>query len=130
MALNHKDEHYTQFTHSESGKVVNRRVHRLMVQRGDGGFAELVGPDMPDAVFMFTGNGHKDLHEAHIYSRGDTSMFMPNFRPSQSSLRPLRSYYVAGKEWPTRRDIIHFIIGVTLIGVIRFIGTASAMGGY
>jgi len=130
MALNHKDEYYTQWTHTESGEHLNRRIHRLMVQRGDGGFVELVGPDLPDSILTFAGNGHKDLHKAYIYSRGDTSMFMPKFRPSRSSVSTLRSYYVTGNEWPTRRDFIHLIIGIVLLGVIRFIGTASAMGGY
>ena len=130
MALNHKGEYYTQWTHTESGKVMNRRLHRIMVQRGDRGLVELAGPNLPDSILTFAGDGHKDLHKAYIYSQGDTSAFTPDFRPYRPSLFSRRPYYVTEYLWPTRRDFIHLIIGIVLLGVVRFIGTASAMGGY
>ncbi len=129
MALNHKNEHYTQWTHTESGKVLNRRLHRIMVQHGDRGLVELTGPDLPDSILTFAGDGHKDLHKAYIYSRDESSPFTPDFRPKRQPLRWRRSYY-ADPDWPTRRDVIHLAIGLTALGVLKFIATGSVLGGY
>ncbi len=129
MALNHKGEYYTEFTHSESGKHLNRRLHLIMVQRGDGGLVELAGPDLPDSIISFAGNGHKDLHKAYIYSQGDTSAFTPNFRPHRQPASWRRSYY-AEPAWPTRRDVLHMAIGLIAIGILRFIAVGSVLGRY
>ena len=127
MALNHKDEHYTQWTHTESGKVLNRRLHRIMVQRGDQSLVELTGPDLPDSILTFAGNGHKDLHEGYIYSHGGASPFTPDFRPKRESRRWRYRY---DPDWPTRRDVIHLAIGLMAIGVLKLIATGSVFGGY
>ncbi len=129
MALNHKGEYYTQWTHTESGKVMNRRLHLIMVQRGDRGLLELAGPDLPDSILTFAGNGHKDLHKAYIYSHDESSPFAPDFRPKRQFLRWRRSYY-AEPAWPTRRDAVHMAIGLLVIGILRFIAVGSVLGGY
>ena len=128
MALNHKDEYYTQWTHTESGKVLNRRLHRMMVQRGDRGLVELTGSDLPDSILTFAGNGHKDRHEAYVYSQDDTSAFTPEFRPQRRSSSRWRHH--ADPDWPTRRDVIHMAIGLLALGVLKFIATGSVLGGY
>jgi hypothetical protein len=128
MALNHKNEYYTQWTHTESGKVLNRRLHRIMVQRGDRGLVELAGPDLPDSILTFAGDGHKDLHEGYIYSQEDTSPFTPEFRPRRQA--PGRWRYRYDPDWPMRRDVIHMAIGLTAIGVLKLIATGSVFGGF
>ena len=129
MALNQNGEYYTQWTHTESGKHLSRRLQLIMVQRGDGGLVELAGPDLPDSILTFAGNGHKDLHKGYIYSQGDTSAFTPNFRPHRWAASWRRSYY-AEPAWPTRRDVFHMAIGLITIGILRFIAVGSVLGGY
>ena len=128
MAMMHKDECYTQLAHFESGKTMSRRMHRMMVQREDGEMVELTGPDLPDWIVSFAGNGHKDSHEAYIYSREGASAFTPEFRPKRQSSPRWR--HRADPDWPTRRDVIHMAIGLIAIGILKLIATGSVFGGF
>jgi hypothetical protein len=128
-----------------------------MVQRGDRGLVELAGPDLPDSILTFAGDGHKDLHEGYIYSQEDTFPFTPEFRPRRhaasrggngvtsgshgafqriDALRHRQSgtdgrwRYRYDPDWPMRRDVIHMAIGLTAIGVLRLIATGSLLGGF
>ncbi len=128
MALKHKDEYFTQMAHFENGKATNRRMHRIMVQQGDSELVELAGPDLPDWIVSFAGNGHKDHHEAYIHSQEDTSAFTLVFRPRRQA--PGRWRYRYDPDWPMRRDVIHMAIGLTAIGVLKLIATGSVFGGF
>ncbi len=128
MSLNHKDEHFTQLAHFENGKPLIRRMHQITLLRADGETVELTGPDLPNCIVSFAGDGHKGLHEAFVLSHDGTPSFMPHFRPKRQSSQRWR--HRADPDWPTRRDVIHLAIGVIAIGILRFIATGSAMGGF
>ena len=58
MALRQGSECFTKWTHVEEGKVLNRRLHRIELQIGDGGLHTITGNRLPDFILTCTGHGY------------------------------------------------------------------------
>jgi hypothetical protein len=106
MALKHKEEHFTRWTHVENGQVLNRRLHRIEVQANDGRLYVITGDRLPDFIQTCTGVGHKGTHLAQI-------LFNPNRQPKRFSLSD-------PEPWPSSRDVLMAVIGVMSFIFLRY----------
>lgn len=106
MALEHDGEYYTNWTHAENGKVMNRRLHRIEVQAADGRLHVIGGRYLPDFIQTNTGTGHKGVHLAQILL--SPKKVRPEYVPP--TCRP----------WPIGRDVLHIAIGICAVVMLRF----------
>ena len=114
MALKHGDEHYTMFTFTENGQVMNRRLHKLEIQDRTGKVHILEGKLLPNVITASTGQGQKGHHVATILLNPE----------SAKSLIPSQDGYA----WPTHRDVLHGLAAVVLFMMMqRFVHIASAL---
>ena len=114
MALKHGDEYYTMFTHSENGKVLNRRLHRIEVQSRNGRMFPITGQDLPERISTYAGQDHKGEHLGQI-------LLSPNKVPRRPYVR------IEKRPWPSFRDVLNFAIGFFAVALIRFF--VSVLGG-
>lgn len=106
MALKHKEEHFTRWTHVENGQVLNRRLHRIEVQANDGRLYVIAGDRLPDFIQTCTGVGHKGTHLAQI-------LLNPNRQP--------KGLVLTNREpWPTGRDVFMAVIGFMSFIFLRY----------
>jgi hypothetical protein len=110
MALKQGSERFTKWTHTENGKVLTRRLHRMEVQARDGRLYVIKGDDLPDALQTNCGHAYKGEHLAQIL-----------LNPSKINTRG----YELGSlgPWPNGRDALNFAIGFLAIAVLRFVVT-------
>ena len=54
MALHQGSECFTKWTHVETGQVVIRRLHRIVLQTRHGGLVTITGDKLPDSVQTWT----------------------------------------------------------------------------
>ncbi|MCA9063319.1 MAG: hypothetical protein KDA96_09680 [Planctomycetaceae bacterium] len=106
MALKHKEEYFTRWTHVENGQVLNRRLHRIEVQANDGRLYVITGDRLPDFIQTCTGAGHKGTHLAQI-------LFNPGRHPSSLRLTD-------PAPWPSSRDVLMAVIGVMSFIFLRY----------
>lgn len=106
MALKHKEEYFTRWTHVENGQVLNRRLHRIEVQANDGRLHVITGDRLPDFIQTCAGVGHKGTHLMQI-------LFNPNRQPKQMVLTD-------PQPWPSSRDVLMAVIGVMSFIFLRY----------
>jgi len=114
MALKHGDEYYTLLSHSENGKVLRRRLHKLEVQARNGQVFTLKGENLPDRISTCVGMDHKGEHLGQIL-----------LNPKKVPRKPLVVF--EKQPWPSPRDLLSGSIGFFLVAIIRFI--ISVIGG-
>jgi hypothetical protein len=90
-------EWYTAFSFTENGVVTNRRIHRMEIQAKDGYLYVLEGKDMPDALHVNTGQGHKGKHLATILLNRKNSPPRPRGKV---------------ESWPSPRDALNVLLGL------------------
>jgi hypothetical protein len=102
MAIKQKDEHFTKWVHTENGKILVRRIHRLEVQALDGRLHIVTGDRLPDMIQTCAGEGYRGAHLAQI-------LVNP---------KSLRRKYIAplAMPYPTGRDL--FNVGLGFVGFI------------
>jgi hypothetical protein len=111
MALRHGGEFFTKWTHVENGQVLVRRLHRLEVQGKDGLLHVLEGRNLPDFIQTCAGEGHRGKHLGQI-------LLGPNDPSRRSRNRTER--------WPSPRDGIHLVMGVSLcLILVRLLAALS-----
>ena len=109
MGLKHgNDPQYTMWTHTENGKVTNRRLHRVSVQDRFGRMHHLKDDELPEAFHTFSGQAHKGAHLGTILLRPE-KLRVPSAAPPDT----------AG--WPCLRDVANVLIGFVSISILRFI---------
>jgi hypothetical protein len=64
MALSQGDELYTKWTHVESGQVVSRRLHRIVLQTPDGDLNTITGERLPDSIQTWSGHTYHGVNLA------------------------------------------------------------------
>ncbi len=110
MALKTSNDntYFTKWTHVENGKVMVRRIHRFEVQARNGTLYVLRGDKIPDFIQTSAGEGHKGEHLAQILLNPETIK--------------QRTPYTApvAKPFPSLRDIGCAVLGIALLGVLRF----------
>ncbi len=110
MALKHGDEHYTMFTFSENGQVMNRRLQRIEFQDRTGKVHILEGRHLPNYIMASTGQAQKGQHVAQIL------------------LEPEKARPLLPEAWPTHRDVLNGLAAVVLFMMMQhFVHLASAM---
>lgn len=113
MAVKKGDEYFTSFTHTESGRVLTRRLHQLEIQARDGRIYTLRGENLPDFIHTSAGEGFKGEHLGQILLNPKAVSTWPNF---VSEPRP----------WPCGRDVLNFVLGFFAVAMLRFF--ASLLG--
>ncbi len=110
MALKHGDEHYTMFTFTENGQVMNRRLHRIEFQDRTGKVHVLEGKQLPNHIMAHTGQAQKGQHCATIL------------------LEPEKAKSLIPEAWPTHRDVLNGLAAVVLFMMMQhFAHLASAL---
>jgi hypothetical protein len=64
MALRQGNECFTKWTHVESGQVVSRRLHRIVLQTPDGDVRTITGDKLPDSIQTWSGYTHRGVNLA------------------------------------------------------------------
>jgi hypothetical protein len=59
MALRQGSESYTKWTHVENGRVVSRRLHRIVLQTPDGDLKMITGEKLPDSIQTWSGYAYQ-----------------------------------------------------------------------
>lgn len=109
MGLQHgKEPQYTSWTHTENGKVMHRRLHRMKVQDRNGRLHNLEGDKLPEAIHTFAGQAYKGAHLATILLRPET-VRVPKAAPQETA------------SWPNLRDVANFFVGFMCITMLRVI---------
>ena len=116
MALSYKNGGvpYTKWTHSENGDSVARRIHRLEIQARDGQLYFLDGDALPDEIHTCAGQGRIGKNLGRILL-------------SDNPQEPTYSVSLQPNGWPSRRDLVHVIIGLVLLMMLK-VGIALAAG--
>jgi hypothetical protein len=114
MALSHGGVYYTKWTHTENGNSVNRRLHRFEIQAKDGHLYYLEGPALPDEVHTTAGQGKMAKNFAQLLL-------------SDNPQDPTLALSLGSDNWPSRRDLVHVIVGILLLMVLK-ISIALAAG--
>ena len=109
MGLKHKNEpQYTMWTHTENGKVMHRRLHRIEVQDRTGRLHILQGDTLPESIGTFSGQAYKGAHTATILLRPE-KIRVPTAAPVDTA------------SWPNLRDVANLIVGFMGITMLRLI---------
>jgi hypothetical protein len=109
MGLKHGNEpQYTMWTHTENGKVVNRRLHKMDVQDRFGRMHHLKEDELPEAIHTFSGQAYTGAHLATILLRPE-KLRVPQAAPPDTAA------------WPCLRDVANFFIGFMSITILRVI---------
>lgn len=114
MALKHKEEFFTRWTHVENGQVLNRRLHRIEVQANDGRLYVITGKSLPDFIQTSAGSGHKGTHIAQI-------LLHPNRRTHPTDTQEPQPF-------PNGRDVLVFVIGLCSFVLLRFVFRLIGLG--
>ena len=115
MALKQAGEaSFTKWMHTENGKVLVRRLHRLEIQSASGQLHILTGDKLPDAIMTNAGEGFRGNHLGQILLR-------PNQR--LSSLSTFRD--VPDDRWPTSRDAIQWLLAFAFVMFWNFLTSAT-----
>lgn len=108
MGLKHKNEpQYCMWTHTENGKVMHRRLHRIEVQDRNGRMHILEGDKLPESIGGFSGQAYKGAHLATILLRPET-IRVPKAAPPDTA------------SWPNLRDAVNLLLGFLGIVILRF----------
>ena len=109
MGLKHKSEpQYTMWTHTENGKVTNRRMHKMDVQDRFGRMHRLKEDELPEAIHTFSGQAYTGAHLATILLRPE-KISGPKAAPPDSA------------PWPNLRDVTNLLVGFMGIALLRII---------
>ena len=109
MGLKHgKEPQYTMWTHTENGKVTNRRLHKMDVQDRFGRMHRLKEDELPEAIHTFSGQAHTGAHLATILLRPE-KLRVPKAAPPDTA------------SWPNLRDAVNLLLGFLGIVMLRFI---------
>ena len=111
MALKEGDVYYTRFVHWESGKSMNRRLHKLEVQAADGRVYTITGKDLPDTIATHAGVSHKGEHLGQIL-----------LCPKKVKQNKGYSFEVV-PPWPSFRDFANVVLGISILVSMRFIAS-------
>ena len=109
-------ESHTKWVHTENGKVMVRRIHRMEVQARTGVMYTLRGKDLPDFIETSAGDGFKGAHLAQIL-----------LKPEKI---PQRTPYTAAvaNPFPSLRDLGNMAFGVLAFLLLRFFIFVVAAG--
>jgi hypothetical protein len=69
MALRQGSECFTKWTHVESGEVLTRRLHRIVLQTPDGDVKKITGDALPDSIQTWSGHTYHGVNLARTLLR-------------------------------------------------------------
>ncbi|NQU20680.1 MAG: hypothetical protein HQ567_05305 [Candidatus Nealsonbacteria bacterium] len=64
------------------------------------------GKELPDSIGTFAGVGTKGKHMA--------TLLLP-----ERALRSIHNQRQRSNQWPSRRDVVHMVVGVVLLVIVR-----------
>lgn len=111
MAVVRNGVYFTAFTYVEKNEVFNRRLQELVVHDRHGNVHRLEGKDLPAAIFAHLGESRKGHHVGEILLAPGQRLALTKEQRRWSSVR----------RWPTRRDVVHMLIGFVAIALINFL---------
>ena len=114
MAYRSGNTYYCKWKHYETGNTLQKRIHTIDIYAPNGSKDTLTGDRLPDEIVTVVGERYQNRQLMAIFLSADNL--------KKRGARPIREL----PPWPSARDVISMIVGMTLYQCVFTVADAIA----